>query len=538
MRLTGGRRAKRLRLLLIPVLLGAAPCAAQPFAPGDANCNGVIDATDVAALTQALFEGGDCSGLDVNEDGRLTAADLSALIVLLPGHIPTATVTPTGSRPPTVTPSPTLRETFTPMPSQTSTRTATMGGTATPTETGPPGSPTMTPSRTPTLAPSFTPTRTHTPTLTETPTRTPTLTSTPTSTRTPSSTRTFTATPTATRTPTATATRTSTRTPTTTSTPTITQTPSATWTPSNTRTPTATGTSTRTPTVTQTPTITPTPTITRTPSSTPTDTKTATPSQTRTPTRTPTATATTTFSPTPRPTRTPTSSPTLTLTRTPSFTPTPTATFTLTPTRTPTEPLPVGPRITFFGVANANGGVVTPVASDAAGHPIYLRTTGSGFILVVEAQPGSSGSNPGQKLFNSVSTDPSVRPDLQILADRDLGDGNPDDIRCPKGPLPDPLAGVQSDPTLSFGPSQQVANAMNDLACRFDIHDSSSRACTINAAGNYAFASSQTLTQYCSAPVVDSSFAFPSGFDTTVAVQVRDIAGNIGNRRTIVIRVE
>jgi len=48
--------------------------------PGDANCDGVIDETDVPALIHRLFDENGCSGADVDGDGQVTAADLVALL--------------------------------------------------------------------------------------------------------------------------------------------------------------------------------------------------------------------------------------------------------------------------------------------------------------------------------------------------------------------------------------------------------------------------------------------------------------------------
>jgi hypothetical protein len=50
--------------------------------PGDANCDGRIDAPDVMALIKELFEP-TCAGADVNGDGKVNAADVAALLILL-----------------------------------------------------------------------------------------------------------------------------------------------------------------------------------------------------------------------------------------------------------------------------------------------------------------------------------------------------------------------------------------------------------------------------------------------------------------------
>jgi hypothetical protein len=52
---------------------------AGPPAPGDANCDGRIDGDDVAALITRIFMPG-CRGADVDDDGRVTAADLVLLL--------------------------------------------------------------------------------------------------------------------------------------------------------------------------------------------------------------------------------------------------------------------------------------------------------------------------------------------------------------------------------------------------------------------------------------------------------------------------
>lgn len=48
--------------------------------PGDADCNGVIDAADFALVVRAVFDPPVCPGADVNRDGRVTAADPAAFL--------------------------------------------------------------------------------------------------------------------------------------------------------------------------------------------------------------------------------------------------------------------------------------------------------------------------------------------------------------------------------------------------------------------------------------------------------------------------
>ena len=46
-------------------------------------------------------------------------------------------------------------------------------------------------------------------------------------------------------------------------------------------------------------------------------------------------------------------------------------------------------------------------------------------MLVVEAKPGPSGFEPARRVFAYVPGDPKSRPDLEIEANRDMGDGSP-----------------------------------------------------------------------------------------------------------------
>ena len=247
---------------------------------------------------------------------------------------------------------------------------------------------------------------------------------------------------------------------------------------------------------------------------------------------------TVTFTVTPRPTRTVTPTFTQTGTRTPTRTITPTATRT--PTRTPTNtiPVPVGPQITFLGVVGANNIVATPVGTDAQGRNIYERNQGAGFLIVAEAKPGSNRKRVGSVTFNNDPDNPAVRPDFQILSEHALGNGST--LVCDNGPPPAPFGGVPGDPTLSFGPSQATANALSDLGCRFDSRESGGDSCTLGPLGVPAFVVSGSLgstIQFCTSPALAQEVDFPTG-DTVITVQIRDITGVIGDRRSIVIRVK
>ncbi len=366
----------------------------------------------------------------------------------------------------------------------------------------------------------MTPTRTQTASPTTSHTRTPTFTPAP-------PTPTFSTTPSRTGTPT----RTATPTRTSTFTPPPSSTQTATWTP----TPSTTVTASRTQTPTRTDTPTRTETETRTPTFTATATFTTTPIFTITPTRTLTVTATWTVSKTPTTTLTPTATRTVTRTSTATPTPPPTSTRTLTPTRTKT-PLETGPRVSFAAPVDPDGcsfccefacqQTPTPTPEfDPGGRRVYERSQGR-FLFIVEGARGPSNRLPGDILAPQ-----SGLPDLQILVDRNLGNGSA--LVCDKGPPPIPNGGVPGLSSLDFT-APAAADPMRDMACRFIIQTSGSNACTRNRNGDFAFLGSGSVKQYCFQ--VPESVTFPVG-DTTVAVQLRDTGGTLGPRAEFVIRV-
>jgi hypothetical protein len=172
---------------------------------------------------------------------------------------------------------------------------------------------------------------------------------------------------------------------------------------------------------------------------------------------------------------------------------------------------------------------------------------------VVEAKAGSGAgaAQPGLSTFNSVDGNPSARPDLQIEASQNIGNGSIAVCDAPAlpGMTPSPGAqpgGVPATNPPNFDPaSQQVANVLNDFGCRFDTHDLNSP-CTLNINGNPSFVcvgahpnsqclATGTTLQYCTVGVIGSDLEFHSG-DTVLTVQVRDQAGHIGFPHQIVVR--
>jgi hypothetical protein len=189
-----------------------------------------------------------------------------------------------------------------------------------------------------------------------------------------------------------------------------------------------------------------------------------------------------------------------------------------------------GPEITYFGVARADELALTPAAYDREGRPIYVRPTGQGMFLVIEARPGSSGHAPGTAAFNAEGG----LPDLQLLVSHALGDGSA--AVC--------AGGVPGTEPLVFAETTAVIDAVNDIGCR--ANDGANRpigrvdpgqACTradVPGGFGYGFVDSTSTIQFC--VPIERSWAFALG-DTFVAARVRDITGRVGLTQQIVVRV-
>lgn len=186
---------------------------------------------------------------------------------------------------------------------------------------------------------------------------------------------------------------------------------------------------------------------------------------------------------------------------------------------------PLGPEITFLGVAGSDGRASTALGNLPDGTPVYFRSSGFGFLLVVEAAPGPSGGRVGTRVFDSSSTDPSRQPDLQIQVDRPLGAGSR--AVCDERGVP---AVVPAD----FSAIQTVSNALNDLGCRFSVSTTRAATCTLDQFSQANFLSPRSTTQFCLQ--VNSDLAF-SNEETTVIVRLRDQTGAMGPVRRLKLRV-
>ena len=233
--------------------------------------------------------------------------------------------------------------------------------------------------------------------------------------------------------------------------------------------------------------------------------------------------------PTPSVSASPTNSATVALT--PTRTATPTTAFSPTVTPTPTS---FGPQITFFGLASPDNIVYTPSGSDAHGSPVYDRPVGAGFFIVVEAIPGTSGQPLGMSSLNSDLNSP---PDLQIEANKNLGNGSPAICDAAGPNATQTPGGVPAIPTPNFDPhSQPIANTLNDLGCRFNLR-SPLDACTRDPiTAKPGFVNPDSSNQFCTMGALGRELECQSG-DTLLTVRWRDMAGNVGNPASLVIHV-
>lgn len=189
----------------------------------------------------------------------------------------------------------------------------------------------------------------------------------------------------------------------------------------------------------------------------------------------------------------------------------------------------VGPVISHLGIARADGTKLEPKSTQRDGTDVYQHSIGSGFMLVVEAKPGLSNIEVGRRINAYDKEDHLSRPDLEIQTDHDLGDGSK--VVCDKR-RPD-IGGVPGINPPNFSDSRQIADALNDLSCRFEVFIESASACTVTKYGDFSFLSSDSKVQYCM--IVARAWNFPLG-DTLVSVRVRDKEGNPGPVKKMILR--
>lgn len=249
---------------------------------------------------------------------------------------------------------------------------------------------------------------------------------------------------------------------------------------------------------------------------------TGTPTQTVPPTQTPPPSAT--FTPPPTATPPPTETPVFTPTDIPTHTPEPE------PTATPTATPLIGPIVVAFGLAEGSGSFSQPSGTDAEGRPVFSRPTGAGFVIYIEGRRGRSGLPIATNLFSYLPDNPIGQPDLQIVASQNLGDGSSE--VCDRG-FPN-VGGVPATLTTDFPIEQSVSDALNDIACRFQVFTEIDFACTQDSNGFLTFANRGAERQFCT--LVGNAMAFPAG-NTVLTARLRDSTGRAGPASQIVVRV-
>lgn len=196
--------------------------------------------------------------------------------------------------------------------------------------------------------------------------------------------------------------------------------------------------------------------------------------------------------------------------------------------------------MTFFGVREAGGTILPPedVTETGDGIPVYISQVGSAFRIVAEFRKGRGRGNIDEAGTMGQELTGTRRAGLQVIVSNDIGigAGRGSPVVCD---VPDPnvegemIGGVPA--TAAYDGSQTTTDHINDMACRFDVHDGPGEACTINQHGNFEFVSSRTQKQFCTAPAVGIELTFPVG-DTLVTGQAADEGGVVGNQMKLIIR--
>lgn len=185
-------------------------------------------------------------------------------------------------------------------------------------------------------------------------------------------------------------------------------------------------------------------------------------------------------------------------------------------------------------MARPNDRLVDPIGETPEGWPIYERSIGFLFTVVVEAKPGPSRRAVGLNTFRHDPFDSAVRPDFEIIVSRALGDGS--STVC-DNMLPD-IGGVPA--SAGFDTTPAISGAINDFGCRFvdgtgNFGGRGEReACTLFEDGDYHFKDPFSTAQFCAG--IAEPFRFAVG-DTTVHVRARDVSGTPGPPATFVVRI-
>jgi hypothetical protein len=195
--------------------------------------------------------------------------------------------------------------------------------------------------------------------------------------------------------------------------------------------------------------------------------------------------------------------------------------------------------ITFFGLTRADDTLVDPSGTTAGGIPIFSRSVGSGFSLVIEGMPGPHSVCSSGRVCGTTAYEPDLSsfPDLLVEVSQPLGNGSAA-VCDATGPM---AGGVPAINPPSFDPTQMNIAAVNDLGCRFlngngmpVARTASSDSCIMFPSGDFQFMSSNSSMQFCG--VIGKVLEFLPG-DTVVTARLRDLNGNLGPSSQIVVRI-
>lgn len=190
--------------------------------------------------------------------------------------------------------------------------------------------------------------------------------------------------------------------------------------------------------------------------------------------------------------------------------------------------------MTYLGVTRPDDTLVEPIGETPQGYPIFERPLGYLFSLVIEGKPVSFRRGIGDTTFDWDAGDPTVRPALEVIVSNPLGDGSP--AVC-DNTFPE-IGGIPS--STGFAETQENANAVNDLGCRFLNGSGETRgrgpleACTTFPDGGSRFVASDSQIQFCG--LIAEPFQFPVG-DTQVTIRLRDRFGGVGPETAMIVRV-
>jgi hypothetical protein len=194
--------------------------------------------------------------------------------------------------------------------------------------------------------------------------------------------------------------------------------------------------------------------------------------------------------------------------------------------------------ITFFGLTRADDTPIDSNGTTPGGVPIFSRTVGSGFSIVIEGMPGPHSVCAGG-VCGTAAYEPALTsfPDLLVEVSQRLGNGSP--AVCDASGTT--AGGVPAINPPSVDPTQTNINAVNDLGCRFEdgngnpvARTSQSDSCILLPSGDSTFGSPNSTMQFCG--FIGKVLEFQSG-DTVVTARLRDLAGNLGPSSQIVVRV-